>query len=135
MKKVSFTFLMKPISKDNYKSSVPIKKNGKFICVPRLADYYKQYEIALAEDAENQMLNQGVATIGKTKQIWVTKLNLFFDREPTTSDFFNFGKSLFDSLNGVVYEDDSQIIGFMGVGKKMKDKESPRIELELSWEE
>lgn len=134
MKKVSFIFRIKPISKDNYKMSVAVKKGTKYICIPRLADFYTLYEEALSMDALEQMKLQNVSRI-ESREIWVTKLNFFFDREPTTADFFNFGKSLFDSLNKIVYNDDNQIIGFLGVGKKMKDKENPRIELELAWEE
>lgn len=130
--KLELIFNVKPISKDNYRAAVPIKKGNKYICIPRLDDYYKEYEDCLAQEAIEQMEIQGIKNIIED-EIFVEKLVFYFNRKPTQMDFFNFGKSLFDSLNGIVYKDDSQIQGFNGMGWKTKDKENPRIELTIRW--
>lgn len=43
------------------------------------------------------------------------------------SDIDNFNKILLDSMTGIVYEDDSQIVEMNT--KKFYDKENPRIEI------
>jgi Holliday junction resolvase RusA-like endonuclease len=45
------------------------------------------------------------------------------------TDIDNFGKLLFDSLTGIVYEDDSQIM--QATYAKDYDKSNPRIEIEI----
>lgn len=130
--KLELVLNVKPISKDNYRAAVPVKKQGKYICIPRLDDYYKEYEDCIAQEVIEQMEMQGIQNIIES-DIWIEKLVFYFDRKPTRMDFFNFGKSLFDSLNGIVYKDDSQIQGFKGEGWKTKDKGKPRIELVIRW--
>lgn len=46
------------------------------------------------------------------------------------SDWDNFHKLSMDSLTGIVYEDDSQIV--RATVEKFYDKDNPRIEIELS---
>lgn len=46
------------------------------------------------------------------------------------SDIDNFCKFCFDSLNSIIFEDDSQI--YKLTIEKFYDKERPRIELDLS---
>lgn len=46
------------------------------------------------------------------------------------SDWDNFHKLSMDSLTGIVYEDDSQIV--KATVEKFYDKDNPRIEIELS---
>lgn len=46
------------------------------------------------------------------------------------SDWDNFHKLSMDSLTGLVYEDDSQIV--RATVEKLYDKDNPRIEIELS---
>lgn len=133
-KTLELIFLGRPESKDNHRPAVPVKKNGTMICLPRLSQIYYEYEQKIKEQALEQLYIKGIKDPISTPII-IEKLNIYFDRKPTTNDFFNYGKSLFDALNQVVYNDDSQIIGFKGEGRKLYDKENPRFELTLSWDE
>ena len=45
-------------------------------------------------------------------------------------DVDNFLKSIFDGLNGIVYEDDAQIVRI--VAEKFRDKKNPRAEIVIS---
>lgn len=121
---ISFTFNITPKSKDNVKA---FNKSGRAY----LPKEYQQYEEDLSLMALMQMRECGFEK-PIDKDLFVTKLNFYFPYKPTNVDFFNFTKSIFDALQGIVYKNDNQILGFIGTGGKLYDKENPRIEIEFA---
>jgi len=60
----------------------------------------------------------------------VIEANIYFwDRR--TRDIDNYNKLWMDSLSGILYEDDKQIIGL--ILYKHYDKENPRITIDVKW--
>lgn len=57
------------------------------------------------------------------------KVDLYFGTK-RKCDIDNFNKILFDSLTGIVWEDDSQIM--RSITEKHYDKQNPRIEIEIN---
>jgi crossover junction endodeoxyribonuclease RusA len=81
----------------------------------------------LKEDYQWQAKSQWKAPIIEKEDVHIT-IKLFFGRKGK-HDIDNYGKLLLDSLTGIVWEDDSQIIKMTVI--KWYDKENPRIEVDI----
>ena len=113
---------MKIILKGNPISNNSIYKRGKGKSF---------YMTDKAEALKNDYAWQAVVQVGNKELLsgkLEVKIKLYFE-DKRKHDIDNYGKLLLDSISGIVYDDDSQIIKMQV--EKFHDRENPRIEIEL----
>jgi Holliday junction resolvase RusA-like endonuclease len=122
---ISLAIPGKPISKDNRRFPA-IKRGAPVIKIP---ETYREFEKRVKVQALQQIIgrrDRGRFPIPKGTQI-VVHLMFFYPYEPTANDVFNAPKSVCDALEGILYENDNQIL--IGMVAKAKDAKEPRIEI------
>lgn len=114
-KEIKVIITGKPISKDNQKRGVG--KYGQFFTRPE----YRIYEETARLQAVAQLIGK------KILKNEVEVEMIFYFPNKIRCDLFNVPKSVCDALNGVLWEDDKQIIaGHLFV---RYDKKNPRVEI------
>lgn len=126
--RIRLVFAGKPKTKDNRAFIGRDHRSGRPVI--RVPDTYKAYEETVAKQALAQLSGDKRFPIRKPVRIRVTALRFYYPYMPTNNDLFNAPKSFCDALNGIVWEDDSQIYEAGGL-VKAKDPENPRVELEI----
>lgn len=106
---LSLKFALKPISKDNEKI---FNRGGRFF----LSKRFKDFECEIGRQAIAQ-LPKGFKVL--EGQVSVRIVFMFKDRR--RRDLLNLPKSFCDALNGIVWQDDSQIY-YAKLGKLLKQE-------------
>lgn len=122
---ISLKFPGKPISKDNRRYPA-IKRGAPVIKIP---ETYQDFEKRVKVQALQQILgrkDRGRFPIPAGTPL-VVYLMFFYPYEPTANDVFNSPKSVCDALQGVIYDNDNQIV--IGAVGKTRDRANPRIEM------
>ncbi len=116
VKEIKITLTGKPVSTNHaYKSTC----RGKFVTVYMAAD---AKDIKQEWQIQAQQQYKGKILVGDVE---VTVR--FYHKDKRKHDIDNYFKLLFDSLSGILWEDDVQITRLTAV--KSIDKENPRIEV------
>ena len=117
--KTKLTLLGEPKSTNNiYKS----------MCRGRFASVYMSKE---GKDLKESYSKQAFSQFkGKPLEVDIQASITLYHGTHRRSDIDNFNKILFDSLTGIVWIDDSQIMSLTIV--KSYDKDNPRIEIEIN---
>jgi len=116
----------KPLTKSNSKA---FSMRNKRAYKPKK---YKTFEKDVALQVKREMKKVGL-TAPVTSEMGLWKFYLYF-KTKRKRDLFNYGKSYFDAMNGVLYEDDSQIYLRDCSSKIFVDKHcEPRAEIVFIW--
>jgi Holliday junction resolvase RusA-like endonuclease len=122
---ISLVIPGKPISKDNRRFPA-IRRGAPVIKIP---ETYRDFEKRVKVLALEQILrrrDRARFPIPRPTQL-VMHLMFFYPYEPTGNDVYNAPKSICDALQGVLYDNDNQIL--IGMVAKAKDDGGGRIEV------
>lgn len=119
MKKINITLLGEPKSTNNiYKS----------MCRGKFASVYMSKDGKDLKDSYTKQAREQYTGLPLEKELEVTVA--LFHGTKRRSDIDNFNKILFDSLTGIAWLDDSQIVVL--TTRKYYDPNNPRIEIQIN---
>lgn len=132
MRSYKFTINMAPIAKARPKFRRA--RNGK-VCTytekgtREAEDFVKMEVLQTYKDGPQQCPCMVTMTFKKSRPVDKKRLTSYPSRRP---DIDNMAKLVMDALNGVIWEDDAQIVGLQAVKIWAQEGEEPGIILEVS---